>query len=275
MPVSGPTVVRRQLGRRLQRLREATGKTVLEVEAATGISRTKLWRVERGQVPVKQPDVWALCRYYEVDAAQTDILASLAQGTADQGWWEDYSDVIPDWFQLYVGLESAATSIFTFEDSVVPGELQTAGYIEAVYRGERPDEDGKIIERHVRLRQERQEALFGRVPAPVISVVLGQNVLTRSVGGPAVLAAQIERLRDLDRQGRIDLRVLTFDSGAHPAMAGAFRILDFEEAEDPDVVYLEGLLGARYLEEETELQAYRRVFDLAYRQAVPIREFPR
>jgi transcriptional regulator with XRE-family HTH domain len=273
VPVSGPTVVRRQLGRKLQRLREAAGKTAVEVEAARIASRTKVWRIERGQVPVKVPDVWALCRFYDVGQAETDLLAALAVGTSEQGWWEDYADVIPDWFKLYVGLEAAATRIQTFEDCVVPGELQTADYAGAVYRGARPDDPDDAITRHVELRLERQDTLFSRTPPPQVVVVLGENVLTRSVGGPAVLSAQLKHLRQLDQRDHVDIRVLPFDVGAHAGMTGAFRILDFEDDEDPDLVYLEVLVGARYLEKPAEVATYRRVLEMIYQQSTPIGRF--
>lgn len=273
MPVSGPTVVRRQLGRRLLGLREAAGRTAAEVQAETGISQSKLSRIEKGLVPVKRPDVRELCRVYGSDTAETEALTTLARATFEQGWWEDYADVIPDWFKFYVDLEAVAAHIQTFEDCIVPGELQTAEYATAVYQAERPDEDPQTIERHVNLRLERQEELFGRTPPPQLTVVLGQNVLTRRVGGSTVLAAQIEHLRQLDKRGYVDIRVLPFNAGAHAAMAGAFRILKSGNSEDPDVVYLEVLVGAHYLEKATELKAYRRIFDLIYEQAIPISGF--
>jgi transcriptional regulator with XRE-family HTH domain len=275
MPVSGPTVVRRQLGRRLQRLREAAGRTAVEVETARIASRTKVWRIEAGKVPVKVPDVWALCRFYGVDEAETEALSTLAVGTSEQGWWEDYADVVPDWFKLYVGLEAAATRIQTFEDSIVPGELQTADYARAVYRAAQPDDGEEAIERYVQLRLERQQSLHRRSPAPEMVIVLGEGVLRRPVGGTHVLSAQLEHLRRLDQRKHIDIRYLPFDVGAHATMTGAFRILEFDSTEDPDVVYLEAQVGARYLEKSAELDEYRRIWDLVYKQAAPIGEYGR
>ncbi len=273
MPVSGPTVVRRQLGRRLQRLREAAGKTAVQVEQARIASRTKIWRIEAGKVPVRVPDVWALCRFYGVDEAEAEALSNLAIGTSEQGWWEDYVDVVPEWFKLYVGLEAAAARIQTFEDSVVPGELQTGDYARAVYHAAQPDHGSEAIERHVQLRLERQEALYKRTPPPRLVIVLGEAVLRRPVGGAAVQDAQLAHLRQLDRRDHIEIRYLPFTAGAHAAMTGAFRILDFDDAEDPDVVYLEAQVGARYVEKPAELAEYRRMFELIYQQAVPIGEY--
>ncbi|GAB1646844.1 helix-turn-helix domain-containing protein [Krasilnikovia sp. MM14-A1259] len=273
MPVSGPTVVRRQLGRRLQRLREAAGKTAVQVEEARLASRTKVWRIEAGKVPVRVPDVWALCRFYEAAADQTEALATLAVGTSEQGWWEEYGELVPDWFKLYVGLETAASRIQTFEDGVVPGELQTAEYARAVYRAAQPEDDQDAIDRHIRLRLDRQKALFSRTPSPELVIVLGESVLRRRVGGKAGQAAQLAHLRELDQRDNTEIRFLPYDIGAHAAMTGAFRIIDFDDHEDPDVVYLEAQVGARYLEKPAELAEYRRVFDLVYKHAVPIGEY--
>ncbi len=270
MAITGPTVVRRQLGRSLKRLREDAGKTVDQVEENGLGSRTKIWRIEAGKVPVRVPDIWALCRFYGVNQAETDRLAALASGTSAQGWWEDYADVVPDWFRLYVGLETAAAEIKTFEGSLVPGELQTPDYARAVYRAAQPDDDDAAIERHVKLRLERQEALLNRVEPPHLVVVLGQAVLTQQVGGQDVITAQVDHLRALAERPGIDIRILPFDSGAHAAMTGAFRILDFPDADDPDVVYIETQVGAQYLEKPGELKEYRRIFDLLSEQAVPI-----
>jgi transcriptional regulator with XRE-family HTH domain len=270
MAISGPTVVRRQLGRSLKRLREHANRTVDQVEEAGLGSRTKIWRIEAGKVPVRVPDIWALCRFYGVDQAETDRLAALAGGTSAQGWWEDYGDVVPDWFRLYVGLETAATQISTYEGSLVPGELQTPDYARAVYQAAQPDDDTSGIERHVELRLQRQKALLGRAEPPHLVVVLSQAVLTQQVGGPDVIAAQVDHLRTLDQCDHIDIRVLPFDSGAHAAMTGAFRILDFADPDDPDVVYIETQVGAHYLEKPGELDEYRRIFDLLSTQAVPI-----
>ncbi len=276
MPVSGPTVVRRQLGRRLRNLREKAGKTEREVEDAKLVSRTKLWRIESGKVPVKVPDVRALCWFYGADAETTDALANLAVGTAGQGWWEDYGDVVPDWFKLYVGLEGVATRIQSYDGELVPGPLQTEDYTRAVYRAARPDDSEcrEEIERHVALRRQRQEALLRRDQPPTLQFVLGAGAVLRQVGGPEVMAAQVEQLRHFNRLDHVEITVIPLEAGAHAAMLGAFSILEFSESDDPDVVYFETQAGARYLEKYSEIQEYRRIFELIHRQAVPIEEYP-
>jgi transcriptional regulator with XRE-family HTH domain len=258
MPVTGQRVVRRALGRRLTRLRVASGKSRREVaEARLGISEPTLHRIETGKVPVTVANVRALCWLYGIDASITDALAELALGTSQEEWW-DSNPVIPDWFKLYVGLEASASRISSYDGEIVPGELQTEQYARAVFAAEQPP-DPEAADRHVKLRLQRQQTLFNRRPAPQVVTVLGEGAVTRPVGGEAVLKGQIEHL----------CRAV----GAHAAMAGAFRILDFDDAEDPDVVYLESHVGALYLEEEGEVEEYRRIFGLISRDAIPVAEY--
>ena len=272
MPVTGQRVVRRALGRRLTRLRVATGKSRREVaEAKLGISEPTLHRIETGKVPVTVANVRALCWLYGVDESVANALSDLALGTSQEEWW-DTNPAIPDWFKLYVGLEASATAIRTYEGEVVPGELQTEQYARAIYGAEKSVE-GDATDRHVKLRLQRQAALAARYPKPRLITVLGEGVVTRQVGGPDVLAAQIEHLCEAAEQEHVEILVLPWTAGAHAAMAGAFRIMDFEDPEDPDVVYLESHVGAVYLEEPEEVREYRRIFDLICEASVPIADF--
>ncbi len=275
MPISGPTVVRRQLGRRLRRLRDAAGKTERDVEEASLASRAKLWRIETGKTPVKVADVRALCWLYGADAVTTEALAGLAVGTTAQGWWEDYGDVLPDWFGLYIGLEATATEIRIYDPELVHGLLQTPDYIEALYREGDPSVSAEAIQRQVKLRMERQQMLSNRPVPPRLTAIFGAGVLARPVGGERVMGAQVQRLRELSRLGHVDVRILPWEAGAHAAMhIGAFTILDFDDPDDPSVVYLETHTGARYLEKPDELNEYRRVFELVYQKTLPIEEYP-
>lgn len=300
MPVTGQRVVRRALGRRLTRLRVASGRSRREVaEAKLGISEPTLHRIETGKTPVTAANVRALCWLYGADQSVTDALAELAQGTSQQEWW-DASPVIPDWFKLYVGLEASASRILSYDGEVVPGELQTEQYARAVFGAEKSDDaadddaaddaaaEGAAAEtgdatgdsaheaadRHIALRLQRQRALFSRTPAPRLVTVLGEGAVTRPVGGEAVLKAQLEHLRRLSRRSNVEIKVLPWSAGAHAAMAGAFRVLDFDDPDDPDVVYLESHVGALYLEEQAEVDEYRRIFRLVCRDAIPVEEFP-
>jgi transcriptional regulator with XRE-family HTH domain len=272
VPVTGQRVVRRALGRRLTRLRVGSGKTRREVaDAKLGISEATLHRIETGKVPVTVANVRALCWLYGADESATDALAELALGTSQEEWW-DASPVIPDWFKLYVGLEASASRICSYDGELVPGELQTEQYARAVFGAEHSVDD-EVVDRHVKLRLQRQRTLFGRTSAAGLVTVLGEGALTRPVGGEAVLKAQIEHLRQVSRQEHVEVRVLPWSAGAHAAMAGAFRILDFDDPEDPDVVYLESHVGALYLEEPAEVGEYRRIFELIRKDAVPVEEY--
>ncbi|GIH17740.1 transcriptional regulator [Rugosimonospora africana] len=272
MPVTGQRVVRRALGRRLTRLRVAAGKLRREVaEEKLGISEATLHRIENGKVPVTVANVRVLCWLYGVDKSATDALAELALGTNQQEWW-DTNPVIPEWFKLYVGLEASATRIFSYDGEVIPGELQTEEYARAVFTAENPGDDN-AARRQVALRLDRQKMLFARTPRPRLTTILGQGALTREVGGSDALGAQIDHLREINRQQHVDIRVLPWSVGAHAAMAGAFRILELDDPDDPDVVYLESHVGALYLEEPHEVEEYRRVFKLISCDTVPIDEY--
>jgi hypothetical protein len=272
MPVTGQVVVRRALGRRLMRLRMGSGKNRKDVvDAKLGISEATLSRIETGKGPVTGANVRALCWLYGVDQSTTDALAELAVGTSQEEWW-DSSPLIPEWFKLYMGLEVSARRICSYEGEIIPGELQTEDYAQAVYAAAAPGDD-EGAERHVKLRIQRQGTMFARKPPPQLQYVLGEGALTRLVGGADVMQGQIAHVRKTAKLAHVEVRVLPWSVGAHAAMASAFRILDFDDPEDPDVVYIESHLGAVYLEEPAELAAYRAIFDLIHAQSIPIAEF--
>ncbi len=270
MSVSGPTEARRRLGRRLRALREAAGLTLEQVVAAGLGSRTKIWRIEGGQVPVRVADLWALCKLYKATDTDMEELQELAASSTSPGPWSDFRDTTPGWFRLYLDLESVAAAIFAFDDSVVPGELQTADYTWALWRGSRPDLTDEQIAPHVALRQRRQQALLDRDPPARLNVVIGENALHRAVGGPQVLADQIERLQQLDTLPTVDIRYLPFTAGAHPAVTGPFRILEFDNADNPDMVYVELEDAAHYLEKSDDLATYQRIRNVLIERAAPI-----
>jgi transcriptional regulator with XRE-family HTH domain len=273
VPVSGRTAARWHVGNALRTLRQDAHVTVEQVEQARLASRPKLWRLETGQVRVTVPDVWALAGFYDAGQEKIDELTEWAKKTHDLGLWQPYREVIPEWFKLYVGLEEIAARIDTFEDSVVPGELQTPEYARALWHGAWPGLPADDIEPHIALRMRRQEALFDRPAGRRLSVVLGESVLRRQVGGAGVMAVQRERLTQLSGRPGVDIRILPFAAGAHPATTGAFRLLAFDNKEDPDLVYVENETGAQYLEKLDYVQQYRRIAARLAEQTVPIGEF--
>jgi transcriptional regulator with XRE-family HTH domain len=275
MPVTGPTVTRRQLGRRLRALRDAAGKSMADVAAIKIMSPAKLYRIEGGTSPVKISDVWALCRVYGADEKTTDALAGLAAGTNDKGWWHDYGDIMPADLELYVGLEAVTTTIRIYEPERVYGLFQTAGYAREIERATNimPSLEEEIIERYVALRMERQKTVLDRTSPSRIIAVLGAGALARQVGGSQTMIEQVERLRELNQLDHVDIRVLPFSAGAHAAMLGAFAVMDFEVPDDPPLAYVETYSGARFIEETEHLTRHRAVFDSIYQQSVPIEEY--
>lgn len=275
MPVTGTTVIRRQLGRRLRALRDAAGKTMADVAAIKIMSPAKLHRIEGGATTVKISDVWALCRIYGADDKTTDALAKLAIGTNDKGWWHDYGDIMPVDFELYIGLEATASAIRIYEPERVHGLFQTADYAREIERATNimPPFSNEAIERIVALRLERQRTFLGRMPRCRITAVFGAGALARQVGGSQTLTEQVERLRELVRLDHVDIRVLPFSIGAHAAMLGSFTVMDFEDPGDPSVAYVETYSGARFVEDAEHLDRHRAVFDSIYQQAEPIEEY--
>jgi hypothetical protein len=253
-------------------MRTSAGVSVDQVVAhrELGISRAKLYRMEAGQHPVKPQDVMVLCQYLGTPQEETRRLVSLAlatQAPSDTG--------IPAWFQLFRDLEQVASRIRAYDGELVPGLLQTADYARAVYRATRPEESEEAVEHQVTLRMERQERFFARDPAPQFVAVVDEAVLSRRVGSREVIRDQIQHLHRLNQRGAADIRLLPFAAGAHAAMTGAFQILDFDDPEDPDLVYLEPHVGGRYLQKSEVTAEYCRLWDLACGTAIPLKEFSR
>ena len=268
-----PALVRRQLGRHLRRLRLAAGKTHADAETAGMGHRSTLWRIEVGRAKVRPSTIRALCWLYDADAATSDTLYAMACRAEQPGWWEEYRTDLPGWFTLYVELEAAARRISTYQPSVVDGRLQTPDYARAVFAAGYPKPSADDVERQVTIRLQRQQQLLTR-PEPVqLNLVLCESVLLRAVGGPGVLAAQREHLRTLNQRENIDIRVLTFAAGAHPAVRGQFTVLDMDGDADPDIVYLETINGGRYLEMAPELALYRGTFAELSSCATPLEEY--
>lgn len=265
-------VVRRSLGRRLRRLREDAGKKASDVIEAGIASRAKLARIESGHGQVRMPDVRALCWLYGVDPQTTELLVEQALNTAEQGWWENYGDAMPSWFGMYVELESAASTLSTWDPELVHGLLQTPSYSRAVI-GAAADVSPDHRERQFRLRSERQRSAFDRTVPLHLTAVVGEGALLRQVGGGRGMREQREHLTEMSTRDHIDVWVLPWSAGPHVAMKGAFSILGFESQDDPDVVYLETHAGGRYVEQPAMVADYRRMFDIVRNVSVHIEEY--
>lgn len=265
-------MVRRQLGRKLRRLREEAGKTLADVATARIASVTKMWRIESGKAAVKPGDVWALARLYDLSTEITDALVALALGTHDVGWWEEYAAAVPHWLGLYAGLEAGSAAVSTYHPELVHGLLQTADYARAVIRADHRLSD-KEVEQRVAFRLERQRAVLGRADPARVTAVLGAGALALRVDSETVMEAQARHLRMLSDSGQVDIRVLPWEAGAHPSMRGAFNLLDFADPDDPSVVHVELHTATRYLERPDDVAEYRRIFGLLCGRAVRIEEY--
>jgi transcriptional regulator with XRE-family HTH domain len=257
----GPIVRRMLVGAQLRRLRTEQGISREQAGEAIRASEWKIHRLENGQVGFKDRDIVDLLALYGVtDASEVAEFVVLAREANAPGWWHHYGDLLPQWFRAYVDLESAATLIRTYEGQLVPGLLQTEDYLRAVVGDARLEDSPEEVERRVALRLGRQ-ALLERADAPRLWAVVDEAALRRPVGGRQVMRAQLERLIEATKLPNVTLQVLPFAAGAHPAMVGAFSVLRFTDQELPDVVYVEDLNNATYLDKRDEVERYLDVME--------------
>ncbi|SCF19360.1 Helix-turn-helix domain-containing protein [Micromonospora purpureochromogenes] len=260
----GSTVPRRQLGRLLRQFRTEAGVTLDAAAEALEYSRQKIWRIESGLGPVRVLDVKAMCELYHVSPEMTEAMRGLAAETKSKGWWHAYGDAVPSWFELYVGLEAAAAHLRRYDESLIPGLLQTRQYaLGLYYPSSRLSTEER--ERAVEVRMQRQVLLTRRLPKPPrLEAVLSEAVLRRPVGESGVMTGQLNHLLQISELPNVSVRVVPLAAGPHPgAVAGSFVILDFpatkggRAAPEPSVVYSESLTGALYLDKPDELAAYQ------------------
>ena len=259
-PQGGPMVSRIVLGARLRRLREARGVTADDAGYAIRASQSKISRMELGRVGFKERDIVDLLDLYGVaeEGERQDILA-LAREANAPGWWHEYGDVMPGWFEIFVALEGAASHVRGYESRFVPELLQTPDYAHAVAAVGHDEASEYEIERRVSLRMRRRR-LLSRPDAPTLWFVVDEAVLRRPVGGREVMLAQLEHLADMSVLPNVTLQVVAFRA-PQAAGAGPFTILRFADPVLPDVVYLEQLTSALYLDKPSDLDAYARLFD--------------
>ncbi|MFF0721151.1 helix-turn-helix domain-containing protein [Micromonospora sp. NPDC003816] len=265
---SGSTVPRRQLGRLFTELREHATITLDEAARALDCSRQKIWRIEKGLVPVRLVDARAMCDLYRVPEEMAAIVAGLAKETRAKGWWHSYGDVVPSWFSLYVGLESSATLLRQYDSELIPGLLQTRAYASELFRRKNPTMAPEEREKLVAVRLQRQSILVRRLPvAPTLQVVLSEAVLRRSIPDRQAMIEQLRHLLDVAALPNVSLRVLPLAAG--PPLAsetGTFVVLGFPQglgraSTEPTTVYLENITGALYLDRPTEVAAFVHVWN--------------
>jgi transcriptional regulator with XRE-family HTH domain len=264
---SGPTVLRIALGAQLRKHREASGLTTVEAAEAIRATHSKISRLERGRSTARQRDVADLLTLYGVtDEAEREKLLALTREASVPGWWQQYNDVLPRWLELYIGLERAASVIRSYEGQFVHGLLQTEDYARAVILISNAHAPADEVERRVSMRMERQR-LLTQPDAPELWAVLDEAALRRPPGGPAVMRAQVKHLLELTDLPNVTLQIVRFETGPHAAAGGPFTILRFPEPDLPDVVYLEQLHSAQYLDQPDDVTAYFTVMNVLCVQA--------
>ncbi|MER5515338.1 MULTISPECIES: helix-turn-helix transcriptional regulator [unclassified Streptomyces] len=261
---NGPAVRRRKLGAELRTLRTGAGLTSGEAARLVGWHQSKVSRIETGASGVKPADVRLLLDAYGVIEGQLRELLLVLAGSEDTAgrhhWWHAYRGVLPPTYRDFISLESQASAMRTLETSVVPGLLQTPEYARAVTRAAVDGLDDEALDALVKVRLARQDVLRNHPPLE-LSAVLDEAVLRREVGGPGVMARQLERLVEAARLPQVRLQVLPFSAGAHIGITGPFVIFSFPSTSDLDVVVLDQLTSSLYLERKEDLQAYAEAFN--------------
>jgi DNA-binding XRE family transcriptional regulator len=257
----GSTVPRRQLGRLMRQLRERAGITLMAAAQELEFSRARMYRIENGEVPVRKHDVIAMCSVYRATQRMTEVLIGLAQESKAKGWWHAYGDVVPAWFELYVGMEQAASHLRSFAPSLIPGLLQCREYAEYV-SDKWIGSDSVSVAKAVAVRLGRQSLVTRATPeAPRLDVILDEGVLRRAIPDGPGMRRQLIHLVSLSGRPNVSVRVVPFAAGPHRAgNSGQFTILDFSAvgaaSPEPTTIYCENLTGALYLDKLAEVETY-------------------
>ncbi|WP_329310915.1 helix-turn-helix domain-containing protein [Streptomyces sp. NBC_01262] len=269
-----PTVLRMILGRQLEELRTRAGLSFEQAAEAIGVSHSTLRRMEAAKVArLRLAEVEKLLRTYGItDQNEIDTFLQSVREANKRGWWHNYRDVMPDWFAAYLSLERAALQIRAYEPQFVHGLLQTQEYARALLTAGNPHAPDGATDRMVALRMQRQELLHRQNP-PRVWVVMDETVLRWPVGGAEVMRAQIDHLVAVNALPHVTVQIMPFRNGPHPAMrAGAFHLFRFKARELPDIVYLNGMVGAVYLDKDEDVLVYREALDRLGAQSVSARK---
>jgi hypothetical protein len=257
------------LGAHLRRLREAQGVSREDAGWEIRSSESKISRMELGRVGFKERDVEDLLSLYGLDDEQERArLLALAREANNPGWWHRFGDVLPSWFQSYLGLEAAAALIRNYEVQFIPGLLQTREYARAVVLLAHEQANEEELERRVNVRATRQQ-LLTRPSPPQLWAVVDEAALRRPMGGRVVMRAQLEALIDATKLPNVRLQVVPFHIGGHAAAGGAFSILRFPDKDLPDVVYVEQLNSALYLDKRDDVEQYAAAIESLSITALP------
>lgn len=257
------SITRRELGRLLREAREAIGLTLDSASRLLDWGTSTLQRYEKGQnQKIRDRDLDAMIEIYRIDPEQGEALRGLAKQAAEKSWWHEFGDLIPANFSVFMGLESAAENLTTYQPDLVPGLLQTANYASALARLSNPGDTDEEHERRIEMKMRRQHLITRRIKPTQLTVVLGETVLRRVIGGGSIMAAQLKHLADIGTRPNVSIRVLPFASGMPTGdLIGTFVILEFPEDSrgapiEPTIVYAENYTGDMYSEKVGVVQRY-------------------
>ncbi|OUC93705.1 helix-turn-helix domain-containing protein [Streptosporangium minutum] len=257
---TSPTVRRRRLASELRRLRIEHGLSMQEVAERMDLTAASISRMETGRRGIRPRDLRAFLDMYGVAETGREPLLALAKEARQRGWWQNYGDVLPGEYATLIGLEAEAASTRTYQQTLVPGLLQTAEYARSVIAASRPGDTPEDVERRASVRMERQKRLTGQDPLE-LSVILGEGVVHQHVGTAQITADQFHHLAEANRRPNVMIQILPYRAGAHPAMTGSFTIVGFPAPSDLDVIYLENMSSGLYLEDAADVRRYVTVFD--------------
>lgn len=268
MARTSPTVKRRRIAAELRRLRRDTGMTAEEAAHEVGVSKSAVSRIEKAE---STPQVGTAERFFRTyGVAEEDIppLLDIVRQARKRGWWQRWNDVLPEWFDTYIGLESEASHVAGYEPQLIPGILQTSDYARAVIRAGHPNATETEVEKRVDLRMQRQNR-----DTPLAAwLVVDEACLRRVVRNPDVMRAQLKRLLDASEEPHNDIQVLPFAAGEHGSIGSPFSILSFPDDRDAPCVYLETQAGSLYLEDAAEIDRYQTVLRHLQATAAGIRQ---
>ncbi|WP_033039057.1 helix-turn-helix domain-containing protein [Streptomyces monomycini] len=250
----------RLVGEQLRRMRQERGLALKDVAPLIRGSVSKVSRLERGESPPKERDVFDLIRHYGASEEQQREIDSLLRQAQDSAWWQQYSDVTPSFLKRLIGLEDAAEKIYTYENHVVPGILQIPDYARVLVAAAMPSVSPDAVERPVALRMARQRLLFKENP-PEVLALLEEGILRRPVGGPAVMCAQLEHLKRVAELPHVHLRIVEFEYGASAAPTFPITHLRFGDGGPAELVYVEQISSAQYLTKTAEVEQHRHILD--------------
>lgn len=275
MSEHGSTLPRRQLGRYLREGRMQCNITIAEAASQMEWSESKLQRLETGNAEkIRVLDIRELCRIYDFDDEFSAAVMGLAQQASVKSWWHEYDDLIPEGFNVYVGLEASARGLVSYQPDLIPGLMQTADYSRVLISDYWPDATSDQIDRRVQLKMRRQSLLTRKRHPASLDVIVHETALRRVVGSDRVMSAQLRRVADMSTLPMIAVRVLPFSAGVPIGhTVGPFVILDFgrdggNRPVEPTVVYLENFLGDLYLEKQGAVDRYRQAYQALQHSAL-------